>query len=144
MEVIIRQTFVFAIVTLAAYYVGLHVEMGGVAPTIEAAQTMAFLVTGWTSILHVLTVRSRKSIVFYHVKDNPRLYISCAVMLVLLGGLAGLAAIPAVGAALEMSALSGWQWLVVVALTLAPTVVAEYGKFWDYIRSRNAERTRVR
>ena len=144
MEVIIRQTFVFAIVTLAAYYVGLHVEMGGVAPTIEAAQTMAFLVTGWTSILHVLTVRSRKSIVFYHVKDNPRLYISCAVMLVLLGGLAGLAAIPAVGAALEMSALSGWQWLVVVALTLAPTIVAEYGKFWDYIRSRNAERTRVR
>ncbi len=64
-------------------------------------------------------------------------------MLALLGGLAGLAAIPAVGAALEMSALSGWQWLIVVGLTLLPTAVAEYGKLWDYVRSRNAERTRV-
>ena len=67
----------------------------------------------------------------------------CLAMLALLGGLAGLAAVPAVGAALEMSALSGWQWLIVVGLTLLPTAVAEYGKLWDYVRSRNAERTRV-
>ena len=143
MEVIIRQTFVFAIVTLAAYYIGLHVELGGSAPSVGAAQTMAFLVTGWTSVLHVLTVRSRKSIVRYRWKDNPQLYVSCLAMLALLGGLAGLAAVPAVGAALEMSALSGWQWLIVVGLTLLPTAVAEYGKLWDYVRSRNAERTRV-
>ena len=144
MEVIIRQTFVFAVVSLAAFYFGQHMSIGGAQPTLEAGRTMAFLVTGWTSVLHVLTVRSRKSIVRYRIKDNPQLYISCLAMLALLGGVAGLAAIPSVGAALGMCALGGWQWFAVIGLTVAPTVVAEYGKLWDYIRSRSAEKTAVR
>ena len=144
MEVIIRQTFVFAVVSLAAFYFGQHMSIGGAQPALEAGRTMAFLVTGWTSVLHVLTVRSRKSIVRYRIKDNPQLYISCLAMLALLGGVAGLAAIPSVGAALGMCALGGWQWFAVIGLTVAPTVVAEYGKLWDYIRSRSAEKTAVR
>lgn len=144
MEVIIRQTFVFAVVSLAAFYFGQHMSIGGAQPTLEAGRTMAFLVTGWTSVLHVLTVRSRKSIVRYCIKDNPQLYISCLAMLALLGGVAGLAAIPSVGAALGMCALGGWQWFAVIGLTVAPTMVAEYGKLWDYIRSRSAEKTAVR
>ena len=144
MEVIIRQTFVFAVVSLAAFYFGQHMSIGGAQPTLEAGRTMAFLVTGWTSVLHVLTVRSRKSIVRYRIKDNPQLYISCLAMLALLGGVAGLAAIPSVGAALGMCALGGWQWFAVIGLTVAPTVVTEYGKLWDYIRSRSAEKTAVR
>lgn len=144
MEVIIRQTFVFAVVSLAAFYFGQHMSIGGAQPTLEAGRTMAFLVTGWTSVLHVLTVRSRKSIVRYRIKDNSQLYISCLAMLALLGGVAGLAAIPSVGAALGMCALGGWQWFAVIGLTVAPTVVAEYGKLWDYIRSRSAEKTAVR
>ena len=73
MEVIIRQTFVFAIVSLVAFYLGQYTALGGAAPSLEAGRTMAFLVTGWTSVLHVLTVRSRKSIVRYRWKDNPQL-----------------------------------------------------------------------
>ena len=65
-------------------------------------------------------------------------------MLALLGGVAGLAASPSVGTALGMCALGGWQWFAVIGLTVAPTVVAEYGKLWDYIRSRSAEKTAVR
>lgn len=144
MEVIIRQTFVFAVVSLAAFYLGQYASLGGAAPSLEAGRTMAFLVTGWTSVLHVLTVRSRKSIVRYRMKDNPQLYISCIVMLGILGGIAGIAAVPSVGAALGMSALNGWQWLAVIGLTLAPTLVAEYGKLWDYVRSRSAEKTAVK
>ncbi len=144
MEVIIRQTFVFAVVTLAAFYLGQHTSLGGAAPTLEAGRTMAFLVTGWTSVLHVLTVRSRKNIVRYRVSENPQLYVSCLVMFALLGGFVGLAAIPSVGAALGMCALNGWQWLAVIGLTLVPTLVAEYGKLWDYVRSRAAEKTAVR
>ncbi len=68
MEVIIRQTFVFAIVSLVAFYLGQYTALGGAAPSLEAGRTMAFLVTGWTSVLHVLTVRSRKSIVRYRWK----------------------------------------------------------------------------
>ena len=143
MEVIIRQTFVFAVVSLVAFYLGQYTALGGAAPSLEAGRTMAFLVTGWTSVLHVLTVRSRKSIVRYRWKDNPQLYLSCIAMLAVLGAVAGIASIPSVGAALGMSALNGWQWFAVIGLTLAPTLVAEYGKFWDYVRSRSAEKTAV-
>ena len=141
MEVIIRQTFVFAVVSLAAFYLGAHVGLGSAAPSLAAGQTMAFLVTGWTSILHVLTVRSRKNLYKYRIRENPQLYISCAVMLVVM---ALIVVIPPVASALDMCSLNGWQWLVVIGLTLVPTVVAEYGKMWDAIRSRAAEKTAVR
>ena len=42
MEVIIRQTFVFAIVSLVAFYLGQYTALGGAAPSLEAGRTMAF------------------------------------------------------------------------------------------------------
>ena len=143
MEVIIRQTVVFAIVSLAAYYIGWQVGFGAARSEAEAVmvgQTMAFLVTGFTSVLHVLTVRSRKMLYKYRVKDNPQLYISCGAMIVFF---VLLAAIPPVAGFFGLTALGWQQWLIVAALTLAPTLVAEYGKLWDAIRSRTAEKNRV-
>ena len=98
---------------------------------------------GIADYLYRLIITDIKPPVFYRIKENPQLYISCLAMLALLGGVAGLAAIPSVGAALGMCALGGWQWFAVIGLTVAPTVVAEYGKLWDYIRSRSAEKTAV-
>lgn len=141
MEVIIQQIFVFAIVTLAGYYIGTHVQFGDASPSLEAGRTMAFLITGWTSILHVLTVRSRSMLYKYRIKDNPQLYISCGVMLALF---AVVAAVPPVASALGLGALGWQQWLIVIAFSLVPLLVAEYGKLWDAIKSRNAERTAVR
>ena len=141
MEVIIRQTVVFAIVSLAAFYIGYNLDFGIAGVSAEAAgMTMSFLVTGWTSILHVLTVRSRKNMYKYRFKDNPQLYISCAVMFVIF---ALLALIPPVASAIGLARLSGIQWLIVIGLTLIPTLVAEYGKMWDAIKSRTAEKNRV-
>ena len=142
MEVIIRQTFVMAAVSLAAFCLGRYVAIGTASEA--AGRTMAFLVTGWTSALHVLTARSRKNIVRYRWRENPRLYVSCLGMLFLLGGIAGLAALPSVGSALGMCALGAKQWLVALALTVVPTLVAEYGKLWDEVRLRTAEKTAVR
>lgn len=141
MEVIIKQIFVFAIVTLAGYYIGTHVQFGDTLPSLETGRTMAFLITGWTSILHVLTVRSRSMLYKYRIKDNPQLYISCGVMLALF---AVVAAVPPVASALGLGALGWQQWLIVIAFSLVPLLVAEYGKLWDAIKSRNAERTAVR
>ena len=140
MEVIIQQICVFAIVTLAGYYIGMHVSFEGSSPSLGAGRTMAFLITGWTSILHVLTVRSRSMLYKYRVKDNPQLYISCGVMIIVF---ALVAAIPPIASALELGALGWQQWLIVVGLSLVPMLVAEYGKLWDAIKSRNTERTRV-
>lgn len=140
MEVIIQQIVAFAAVTLVGYYIGKELTFSGSAASLEAGRTMAFLITGWTSILHVLTVRSRSMLYKYRVKDNPQLYISGGVMLVVF---ALIALIPPVAGALEMSTLGWEQWLIVIGLSLVPTLVAEYGKLWDAIKSRNTERTRV-
>ena len=141
MEVIIQQIVTFAAVTLIGYYIGMHVTFGGSSPSLEAGRTMAFLITGWTSILHVLTVRSRSMLYKYRIKDNPQLYISCFVMLAVF---AVLAAVPVIAGALGLAALGWEQWLITVALSLVPTLVAEYGKVWDAVKSRNSERTLVR
>lgn len=140
LEVIIRQTVVFAIVSLAAFYIGSRVQIGVSADPLAAGRTMAFLVTGWTSILHVLTVRSRKNLYKYRVRDNPQLYISCGAMFAVF---ALLALIPPAASAIGLGSLNGLQWLIVIGLTLVPTAVAEYGKMWDAIRSRTAEKNRV-
>ena len=140
LDVIIQQTVAFAVVTLAAFYIGQHVGFGGVQPSEEVGRTMAFLVTGWTSILHVLTVRSRKNLYKYRIKDNPQLFVSCGVMLLVF---AAIALIPSVAGALGLGTLDGLHWLVTIGLTLVPTLIAEYGKFWDAVKSRSAEKNRV-
>lgn len=139
MEVIIKQICAFSFVSLAAYYIGMHFGFGE-AGSVVAGQTMAFLVTGWTSILHVLTVRSRSMLYKYRIKDNPQLYISCAVMLVVF---ALIVLLPPVAEGLGMCTLGWQQWLIVIGLSLIPIVIAEYGKLWDAVRSRNAEKTKV-
>ena len=141
MEVIIRQIVVFSAVTLIGFCIGRTTQFAGSQPSLEAGRTMAFLITGWTSILHVLTVRSRSMLYKYRIKDNPSLYISCFAMLAVF---AAMAAIPAVASALGMGKLGWQQWLIAAALSLVPLLVAEYGKIWDAVRSKNLERTKVR
>ena len=139
MEVIIRQTVVFAAVSLIGFRIGYTVDFGGQA-SLEAGRTMAFLITGWTSILHVLTVRSRSMLYKYRIRDNPQLYISCFAMLAVF---AVIAAVPPVASAIGLGALGWQQWLIAAALSLVPLLVAEYGKLWDAVRTKNTERTRV-
>lgn len=141
MEVIIRQTFLVSIATLVGFYIGEHITFStGAAASLEAGRAMAFLIAGMTSIMHVITARSRKSLFRYHWKDNPQLFISCIVMV---AAFALLVLIPPVASALGMAFLGWEQWLIVIGLTLVPTIVAEYYKLWDAVRSRTNETTRV-
>lgn len=140
LEVIITQIFVFAAASLAAFYIGWKVGLDGQAASEDIGRTMAFIVTGWTSILHVLTVRSRKSLFKYRFKDNPQIYISVVAMLVLF---AGFTLIPGMNSALGFSYMGLFHRLITIALSLLPIVVAEYGKFWDFIKLRSMERNKV-
>lgn len=141
LDVILRQTFVFAIVTLSAYYIGYHLTLVQVAPTLEIARTMAFLVTGITSILHVLTVRSRKNIYKYRIKENPQMYLSILIMICLM---ILCVIIPPAATALGFSSMTWVHWLITIGLCLAPTIVAEYMKFWDNLKLKQEYDTRVR
>lgn len=150
MEVIIQQVMAFAVVSLAALWIGNTVNfgdmslIGDVVPEgfVGVGQTMCFLVTGWSSILHTLTVRSRKSIFTYKFKDNPQLFISVFVMLLVLGSPVIILSFTG-GSFIDLTGLDWQHWLVVIGLSLVPLLVAEYGKYWDYRKTRTFEKTRI-
>jgi magnesium-transporting ATPase (P-type) len=141
MEVIIQQTIMCSIVVLAAFYIGKFVEISGaMEPSHKLGQTMAFLVLGWSSILHIFVVRSRISVFKRSLFDNPQLVISAGIMFLVLGGLA---AIPVFRDNLGFVAMDGTHWLLALGLSIPPMIVAEYGKFWDNYKYNESERTRV-
>lgn len=125
MRVIIQQTIACSAVVLAGYYIGAFVSADG---STLVGQTMAFLLLGFTSILHIFNVRSRKSMFKRTLKDNPKLLISALAMIAVF---ALMALIPAVGVIFGLTSLTLSQWLIVVGLSLIPTIVAEFFKYLD-------------
>ncbi|MCL2463440.1 MAG: cation transporting ATPase C-terminal domain-containing protein [Defluviitaleaceae bacterium] len=124
--VIAQQTIVFTVVSLAGYYIGAFVSLpGAYPPSLLTGQTMAFLVVGWTSILHVFTVRSRTSMFRRTLKDNIGIVYSAAGMIALF---ALLVLIPPLTGVFGMCTLGGRQWLIAAALSLVPSAAAEIGK----------------
>jgi magnesium-transporting ATPase (P-type) len=141
LEVIIQQTVMCSIVVLAAFYIGKFVVIPGtIEPSHLLGQTMAFLVLGWTSVIHIFVVRSRVSIFKRSLTDNPQLLISAILMLLML---AGMAAITPVANALNFVSMDLYHWLICIGFSLLPLIVAEYGKFWDNYKYNESERLRV-
>ena len=90
--------------------------------------------------MHVFTVRSRASIFKRTIRDNmPLLYSAVGMILVF----AGLVTIRPLAELFGFSALGLGHWAVVLGLTVVPTLVAEYQKFWDDYKQKSAERNRV-
>jgi magnesium-transporting ATPase (P-type) len=140
MEVIIQQTVMCSLTVLSAFYIGKFVIIpGNFLPSHSIGQMMAFLVLGWTSLLHIFTVKSRISVFKRSMKDNLQLPISTGVMFLVL---AGLVAIPPFASTLGFAVMGGYHWLITLGISLIPMLVAEYGKFWDSYRYREAERLR--
>lgn len=141
MEVIIQQVLAFAAVTWVGYYIGYFVHVSeSAAPSFAVAQTMSFLILSFTSILHVFTVKSRKSVFRMSFRDNPQLAINVAVVLLIF---IGMVAIPQIATILGFAPLSAKHWLIVVGLSLVPMTVAEYEKLWDNYKFKVAEKQRV-
>lgn len=142
--VIIQQTIACSIVVLIGYYIGKFIALPGMPePSQEIGQTLAFLVLGWTSILHLFTVRSRKSIFKRTLKDNPPVVFSTVAMIAVFSLLV---AIPSLGRFFDLTFIGGYHWLIAVGLSVVPTVVAEIGKIVDNhtnIREMREYRNRV-
>lgn len=141
LEVMIQQIITFAIVTWAGYYIGAFVSVSdSFIPSHSVAQTMSFLILSFTSILHIFTVKSRKSIFKTSFRDNPQLGINAGLMILVFTGMTAIAPIASV---LGFAAISGLHWLIVIALSIIPTLVAEYEKMWDSLKQSAAEKNRV-
>ncbi|WP_139651263.1 cation-translocating P-type ATPase [Raoultibacter phocaeensis] len=140
-KVIVQQALAFAVVGLVAYYLGSFVHLpGGTAPSQEVGQTMAFLVIAFTSILHIFTVRTRRSVFRRTIRDNMTMLYSALAMIALF---TLMALIPPFGAIFGILPIGPVDWLVVIVLSVVPTIVAELFKLWDNRCESAAYRRRV-
>jgi len=120
------QTAAATAVMLAAFYIGKFVLLNDNYPAGEAlGQTLAFLVLGWSSIIHIFTVRSRKSVFRHPIKDNIKLTYSALAMLVLF---AAMVAIPPFGKLFGLVAIGPLHWVIAVLLSVVPIAIAEVVK----------------
>lgn len=140
MENIIRQVATCSMVSLFAYYIGAFVVLNGSLPSHEIGETMTFLVVAFTSILHVFTARSRKSIFDKTITKNPQLTRNAIIVLIVF---ALLVIIPPVATIFGLTPISPLHWLIVIGLSIVPTLVAEYNKMWDRKKQKSVEEFHV-
>ena len=127
-----RQSLAFVSAALAGYYIGTFVEVSATHPPSNAiGQTMAFLIIGWTAILHIFTARTGRSIFRSNIKDNPMLAVGAFSMVALF---ALFIVVPFFADLFGMVSIGLNHWLIVAGLVTIPTIVAEISKL---IRNRS-------
>jgi magnesium-transporting ATPase (P-type) len=130
LRLILRQAVFCTVVVLIGYYVGAFTDVSGaVAPSALVGQTMAFLICGWTSIIHIFHVRTSKSVFKTSIRNNKSLAISAAAMVVLFGLLV---AFP-IGEIFGLTAIGGFHWLMAIGLSTVPTLMREICRVIDNI-----------
>ncbi|WP_144902205.1 cation-translocating P-type ATPase [Leuconostoc mesenteroides] len=116
----------FAIVTLAAIWVGQNVVFGGLQANEQIGQTMAFTILSLTSIFHVFNIRSEKTLFAISYRANPSL-VNMAILATVITLVITL--IPFTQTLFGLTALSLGHWIVIIVLSLAPTIVIELLKY---------------
>jgi len=123
LRLILLQTIYCSIATLAGFYIGAFVNVSDTTlPSSGIGQTMAFLICGWTSIVHIFHVRSAKSVFRTPIGNNKPLAVSAAIMILIFGLMA---AFPAIGQIFGLTPISGMHWMVVLGLSIVPTMLRE-------------------
>jgi calcium-translocating P-type ATPase len=132
LRLIMRQTIFCTAVTLIGFYVGAFMNVcDTVAPSEKVGQTMAFLICGWTSIIHIFSVRTSKSVFKTSILNNKSLTFS-AIAMILIFGL--MAALP-FGDIFGLTSIGGTRWLVVIGLSMIPLLMREFFRITDNIPS---------
>ena len=127
--VIIRQTLVCSIIVWIGYYLGANrMVSAGFAATHKIGQSMSFLILGWSSILHVFTVRSRKSIFKVPLKTNLPMFYSAVALIV---ALALIVLDPKLGIIFGIVPIGLNHWFIAMGLSILPLIIAEIGKYFD-------------
>ncbi len=134
---ILFNSVTFAFVTLLGYYLGSFVN--AVSPWVEAnhevGQTMAFLILGYSSILHVFNCRSSLSIFKVRPSANKQL-VEMAVLAIFIMTMVAL--IPPLQNVFSVVPISMNHWRIVIFFSFVPVLLTELVKFHFYNPNGNA------
>jgi len=126
---IIFQGFMFAGLTLIAFYLG--------DPSLEdpkTARTMAFMVLALTQVVHAFNMRSEKSLFKIGPFSNNKLNGAALISFILV---AFVSFIPPVSKVFGLKMLEPLQYLIVLGLSLVPVVVLEISKAFGMIKHQS-------
>lgn len=127
---VVLQGCMFAVLTLIAFVLG-----GRWGGSLEAGQTMAFMVLALTQIVQAFNMRSEHSLFaigpFSNRKLNGAALLSLALVCLVL--------FTPVGIAFGMVILPGWLYLAGLGLILVPLVVMELAKAVGLVKKRHGK-----
>lgn len=117
----------FTITTLIGFYVGSFVDVdSSIIASHEVGQTMAFLILGWSSVLHIFNARTKESIFKVGVTANLNLFWLALLSLALI---TLVATVPFLADIFALVALSATHWMIAIVLAVVILFVVEIQKF---------------
>ena len=128
---VVLQGCMFAVLTLIGFLLG--ERYGG---SLEAGQTMAFMVLSLTQIVQAFNMRSEHSLFKIGVFTNHKLNWAALLSVVLVG----LVLFTPVGIAFGMVTLPAWLYLCGLGLILVPLVVMELAKAVGLVKKRHGKK----
>ena len=116
----------FVLLTLAAFYIGMHVNVSDViSASYEVGVSMAFIVLSWASVINIFNVRSEKSIFEIGFLTNKAIFVSAVGSMLVTLAVALSAPLMSI---FDVVRLSGMHWAIVVGLASLQLVVVEIQK----------------
>ena len=131
---VVIQGIMFASLTLAGYYIGQYANLGGVAPSEKAGQTMAFFILALCQIVQAYNMRSEQSLFKIGPFTNKNLNLAslASVILVVL-----VMFVPGLNTIFGLIYLSPIHYLIGVALIFVPLLVMEVSKAAGVIKNHS-------
>ena len=125
---IIVMAAVFTIITLAGFYIGKFVTIAVSAAEAShmTGQTMAFLILGFSSVIHIFNVRSNKKSIFKLGWMSNKSLFWCAMLSI--GILFAVVLIKPAADIFYLVPISWAHWIIVILLSIIPLAVVEIQK----------------
>ncbi|MEG0289078.1 MAG: calcium-translocating P-type ATPase, PMCA-type [Carnobacterium sp.] len=117
---------IFTIITLLGFYIGSSVTVDAtIGASHEVGQTMAFLILGWSSVIHIFNARSKESIFKIGFLSNPTVFWTSLLSISIL---TIVALVPFLANIFFLVPMSLTHWIIAVVLSILPLIFVEIQK----------------
>lgn len=123
---IIVAALTFTIISLIGFYVGENIAFNAsVEPSTEVAQTLTFLILGWSSVIHIFVARTNESIFKVGITENKTIFWTTLFSFI---ATTVVAAVPFLANIFNLVNLSWEYWLFAFGLSIMIIIAVEIEK----------------